>query len=100
VPARLLEAARAQLEQTKDPIGRILAAHGFHAREDDVSFAPDIPPALDPAAAGPSAIVWSRAHRLTIEDVPVFAICEWFFRSVHTAPERATPTPARCAGSH
>jgi chorismate-pyruvate lyase len=92
VPARLPEAVRARLEQTKDPIGRILAAHGLvHAREDDVSFAPNTPLALDAATPGPSPIVWSRAYRLTIDDLPVFAICEWFFRSVQTALERAMP---------
>jgi chorismate-pyruvate lyase len=92
VPARLPEAARLQLEQTSDPIGRVLAAHGLvHVREENSSSGPGTPQALDGVAAGASAIVWSRAYRLAIDDLPVFAICEWFFRSVQKAVERSTP---------
>jgi chorismate-pyruvate lyase len=92
VPARLPEAARLQLAQTSDPIGRVLAAHGLtHVREDTPASGPGTPRELDGTAAGASAIVWSRAYRLTIDDLPAFAICEWFFRSVERAVERSMP---------
>lgn len=95
VPARLPEAPRLQLEQTSDPIGRVLAAHGLaYVREESSASGPGAPLALDGTAAGASgaaAIVWSRAYRLTIDGFPVFAICEWFFRSVEHALERSMP---------
>ena len=92
VPARLPEAARLQLERTKDPIGRVLAGHGLApVREDIPSSGPGIPQALDGTAAGASDIVWFRAYRLAIDALPVFAISEWFFRSVQNAVERSTP---------
>ena len=96
VPARLPEAARLQLERTRDPIGRVLAAHGLaHLREETPASGPGTPRALalalDGGAAGASPIVWSRAYRLTIDELPVFAICEWFFRSVQDAAERTMP---------
>jgi chorismate-pyruvate lyase len=98
VPARLPGAARLQLEQTSDPIGRVLAAHGLACvREETSASGPGTPRALDRTearasdAAGADAIVWSRAYNLTIDGLPVFAICEWFFRSVEHALERPMP---------
>jgi chorismate-pyruvate lyase len=92
VPARLPESACLQLERTSDPIGRVLAAHGLnHAREETPSPGAGELRVLDAAATGASAVVWSRAYRLRIDDVAVFAICEWFFRSVQDALERPMP---------
>jgi chorismate-pyruvate lyase len=92
VPARLPQSACLQLERTNDPIGRVLAAHGLeHVREETPAAGAATPRVLDAAATGASAVVWSRAYRLRIEDRPVFAICEWFFRSVQDAVERPTP---------
>jgi chorismate-pyruvate lyase len=104
VPARLPELARLQLEQTSDPIGRILAAHGLaYAREGSPASGPGTPGALDrveggaagasgaSGASGVADVVWSRAYVLTIDGLPVFAISEWFFRSVEDALERSTP---------
>jgi chorismate-pyruvate lyase len=91
VPARLPEAACLQLERTSDPIGRVLAAHGLaHVREELPASGSGTPRVLD-VAAGASAVVWSRAYRLTIDDLPVFAISEWFLRSVQDALERPMP---------
>lgn len=94
VPTRLPEAACVQLERTSDPIGRVLAAHGLApVRVDDPTPGPAmcVPRALDGGASGPSVIVWSRAYRLTIDGLPIFAIGEWFFRSVQSAVERSMP---------
>jgi chorismate-pyruvate lyase len=92
VPARLPDVARLQLEETSDPIGRILAAHGLaYVREESTASGPGTPRALDRVDGGAAAIVWSRAYTLTIDGVPVFAISEWFFRSVAHALERSTP---------
>ena len=35
-----------------------------------------------------SEFVWSRAYRLSIDELPVFAIREWFFSSVLEALDR------------
>jgi chorismate-pyruvate lyase len=92
VPERLPDAARLQLERTSDPIGRVLAVHGLaHAREEISSDGPGRPQAMDRVAAGAAPIVWWRAYRLTIDDLPVFAIREWFFRTVQDAVERQSP---------
>jgi hypothetical protein len=41
------------------------------------------------AEAEPAEIVWCRAYRLTVGGAPVFAITEWFCRSVLTALQRS-----------
>jgi len=89
VPERLPEEVWAQLERSSDPIGRVLVAHGLRlgrvplpqpgrfeakAPRADVEFATEI--------------VWSRAYRLTIDGKPMFAIREWFLRSVLDAIDR------------
>ncbi|HEY1988248.1 MAG TPA: chorismate pyruvate-lyase family protein [Acidimicrobiales bacterium] len=83
VRERLPEPARSQLERTTDPIGRVLVAHGLHPDREPLAppgeatgQAPGAVTALD------SDIVWSRAYRLRIDGQPVFAIREWFLRSV------------------
>jgi chorismate-pyruvate lyase len=105
VPARLPDVARLQLEQTRDPIGRILAAHGLaYVREESPASGPGPPRALDPigggvagaaggaaGVAGAADIVWSRAYILAMDGQPVFSISEWFFRSVEDALERSRP---------
>jgi chorismate-pyruvate lyase len=92
VPARLPVAACLRLERTSDPIGRVLAAYGLAPVREDLPTSGSGPPrALDAAAAGASAVVWSRAYRLMIDALPVFAIREWFFRSVQDALERPMP---------
>jgi chorismate-pyruvate lyase len=103
-PGRLPDVARLQLEETSDPIGRILAAHGLaYVREESTASGPGTPQALDlmdsgagggagaSGASGASAIVWSRAYVLRIDGLPVFAIAEWFLRSVEQALERSMP---------
>jgi chorismate-pyruvate lyase len=75
--------ARSRLEGTKDPIGRILVAHGLHPdRESLASSVEARGQAPNAVAALGVAIVWSRAYRLRIDGQPVFAIHEWFLRSV------------------
>jgi chorismate-pyruvate lyase len=92
LPERLPGAARLQLERTSDPIGRVLSVHGLaHGREEMPSAGPGPPQAMDRVAAGAAPIVWWRAYRLTIDDLPVFAIREWFFRTVQDAVERQSP---------
>jgi chorismate-pyruvate lyase len=83
VRERLPEPARTQLEATRDPIGRVLAAHGLHP-EREVLVQSNGAGARVPSVAEElgSEIVWSRAYRLTIGGRPVFAIHEWFLRSV------------------
>jgi chorismate-pyruvate lyase len=91
VPERLPGAARLQLERTSDPIGRVLAVHGLAlVREDFPASGSGTPRALDVAAVV-SSVVWSRVYRLTSDGLPVFAISEWFLRSVQDALERPMP---------
>ena len=92
VPTRLPAAACRQLERTSDPIGRVLATHGLALyREDLPGSVAGTPRMLDVALAGTSAVVWFRTYRLTMDRLPVFAISEWFLRSVQDAAERPTP---------
>jgi chorismate-pyruvate lyase len=89
VPERLPEEVWAQLERSSDPIGRVLVAHGLK-----LGRVP-LPPPGRFGAKAPGAdvefateIVWSRAYRLTIDGQPMFAIREWFLRSVLDAIDR------------
>jgi chorismate-pyruvate lyase len=90
VPERLPETAGLQLAGTNDPIGRIVAAHGFRLTREALPRPgrPRLPPAVtagDPAAE----VVWVRAYLLLLDGLPVFAINEWFFRSVIEALDRS-----------
>jgi chorismate--pyruvate lyase len=92
VSERLPDGARHQLEQTSDPIGRVLVAHGLPLTRDPL-VRPDQPyPAAAVTAGGQMGIVWARAYRLKVDGAPVFAIREWFFRSVLDALDRAAAT--------
>lgn len=83
VGERLLEPARRQLAGSTDPIGRVLVAHGLHPDRESLAPAGEARgQAPGAVAALGSDIVWSRAYRLRIDGQPVFAIHEWFFRSV------------------
>ena len=83
VGERLPEPVGTQLEGTTDPIGRVLVAHGLHPDREPLV------PSGEAMGQGPSAvlvlgsdIVWSRAYRLRMDGQPVFAIHEWFLRTV------------------
>jgi chorismate-pyruvate lyase len=91
VPERLPDAVRRQLEQTSDPIGRVLVAHALPLAREALP-PPEPPPAAAVAPAGQAEIVWARAYRLLIDGAPVFAIREWFFRTVLDALDRSTAT--------
>lgn len=83
VPEWLPEAAGVQLEETSDPIGRILTTHGLHPTRESLPQSEGAD--ARPPTAGVSLdsdVVWSRAYRLRIEGLPVFAIHEWFLHSV------------------
>jgi chorismate-pyruvate lyase len=89
VPDRLPEEVSAQLERTSDPIGRVLVANGLGMRREPLPRPEGVGayvPSTDMEFA--SEIVWSRAYRLTIDNQPVFAIHEWFLRSVLDALDR------------
>jgi chorismate-pyruvate lyase len=89
LPGRLPEMAQVQLDRTSDPIGRVLVAHGLKAgRQVLPQPGPLGSDALSVMAGFRSEVVWSRAYRLIINELPVFAICEWFFRSVLEAMDR------------
>ena len=89
LPGRLPEMAQVQLDRTSDPIGRVLVAHGLKAgRQVLPQPGPLGSDALRVMAGFRSEVVWSRAYRLVIDELPVFAIREWFFRSVLEAMDR------------
>jgi len=80
---RLPEPARGQLEGTADPIGRVLVAHGLHSGREPLAGSQGAgahPPST--VTGSEPDIVWARAYRLIIGGQPVFAIHEWFLRSV------------------
>jgi len=89
-PQRLPDTVGVQLAHTNEPIGRIVVAHGFRLTR--VALPRPGLPALPPAitAGEPAAeVVWARAYVLLLDDHPVFAIREWFFRSVLDARDRS-----------
>jgi chorismate-pyruvate lyase len=89
VPERLPEMAQVQLDRTSDPIGRVLVAHGLKAgRQVLPQPGPLGSDALSVMAGFRFDVVWSRAYQLIIDERPVFAIREWFFRSVLEAMDR------------
>jgi chorismate-pyruvate lyase len=88
VPERLSLQVCTQLEHTSDPIGRILATQGLALTRVDLAPPAERPQhVLDTVAPG-AVIVWARAYRLMMGDMAVFAIREWFFRSILEARER------------
>jgi chorismate-pyruvate lyase len=83
VGERLPEPARARLEGTTDPIGRVLVAHGLHPDRESLAGSEEaMGQAPRAVAALGSDVVWSRAYRLRIDGQPVFAIHEWFLHAV------------------
>jgi chorismate-pyruvate lyase len=89
LPERLPEAAQIQLLRSNAPIGRVLVAHGLKSKREVL---PQPGPAgregLSVMAGFSSEVVWSRAYRLIIDELPVFAIREWFLGSVLEALDR------------
>jgi chorismate-pyruvate lyase len=92
VPERLPQSAGLQLTRSSEPIGRVVVAHGFRLSREELPGPelPELPPAT---AAGDDTteVVWARAYLLLLDDRPVFAIREWFFRSVLDVLDRARP---------
>ena len=92
VPDRLPEEAQLQLAETGEPIGRVMVAHGFALARRALPRLghPDPPPAV---LLGERAkeVIWARAYLLVLNDVPVFAIREWFFGSVLDSLDRTGP---------
>ncbi len=89
VPTRLPPKVRAQLERTSDPIGRILVAHGFDLARQALP-PPEQPKACPALTSGglDAEVIWARAYVLHLDGIAVFAIQEWFFRSVLEALDR------------
>ena len=88
VPDRLPETAQQELAGTSEPIGRILLAHGFDlARqalpEPEALGHPESAP-TGPVDDGADEVIWARAYLLLLDDLPVFAIREWFYGSFST----------------
>lgn len=91
LPERLPEPAQIQLDRSTDPIGRVLVAQGLKTERQVLPQpGPAGSDALSVMAGFSSEVVWSRAYRLIIDELPVFAIREWFFRSVLEALDRET----------
>ena len=89
LPERLPERARAQLDRSNEPIGRVLVAYGLRTGRDVLPQpGPLGADALSTIDGFSSEIVWSRAYRLSIDGLPIFAIREWFFSSVLQALDR------------
>jgi chorismate-pyruvate lyase len=85
-PERLPEQVLAQLETTDHPIGQVLVAHGLTLGREPVPEQEARTPSPEIELA--AEIVFTRAYRLMIDASPVFAIREWFLRSVLEALER------------
>jgi chorismate-pyruvate lyase len=89
LPERLPGRARARLDRSNDPIGLVLVAYGLRTRREVLPQPGAVGSEASSIIAGfSSEVVWSRAYRLCIEGLPVFAIREWFFGSVLEALDR------------
>jgi chorismate-pyruvate lyase len=89
LPERLPERARAQLDRSNEPIGRILVDCGLKTRREELPQPGPVGAHVQSSIDGFSyEIVWSRAYRLSIDELAIFAIREWFFRSVLQALDR------------
>jgi chorismate-pyruvate lyase len=100
LPGRLPESVQRRLASTTDPIGRVLSEHGLRQRRHEVSPPQEgAPTPIDGSAAAAGAVVCWRAYRLEVDEVPVFAIEEWFFRSVLDAMARRHRTAHPDAGT-
>jgi chorismate-pyruvate lyase len=87
---RLAPPARDRLEQTADPIGRVLVAHG-HSVDRRPLGAPGVPRWADGRAAGPLAgAVLSRRYRVHLDGVAAMEIAEWFLAPVADALSATT----------
>ncbi len=89
VPERLPPQVLQQLARTSDPIGRVLVAHGVGVVREPL-LGPELVEIHRPTTSIElgSEIVWSRAYRLLVDELPVFAIREWFLRTVLQALDR------------
>ena len=89
VPERLPERARAQLSQSKDPIGRVLTMHGMRLEREPLTqqWSLDTHTIITDRVLA-AEVVWSWAYLLTTGGLAVFAIREWFLESVLQAVAR------------
>jgi chorismate-pyruvate lyase len=83
-PATIPTSVGLRLEQTRDPIGRVLSDHGLV-----VGRQPLPGPAVASRADAPTELltkaVFSRRYRILIDGIPAFAVNEWFLHAVADA---------------
>ena len=88
VPDRLPLDVLIRLEQTKDPIGRVLADCGVRWTRQSISPSGRLGEVHASHVPDSSEVVWERAYRLLVGGMPAFAIREWFLQPVLDAVER------------
>jgi chorismate-pyruvate lyase len=74
-----------RLEQTRDPIGRVLRDHGLAVGRQPLPGPATASHADAPTAALLTAAVFSRRYRILVGGIPAFAVDEWFLHTVAEA---------------
>ncbi len=80
-PDRLADVVRLRLEQTSDPIGRILVDEGARFKKESLPWSAQLAQLADGDRPG-ADVVWNRAYRLFVDDCPAFVIYECFLVTV------------------
>ncbi|HEV3280439.1 MAG TPA: chorismate pyruvate-lyase family protein [Acidimicrobiales bacterium] len=84
-PATIPTSVSRRLEQTRDPIGRVLSDHGLVVGRQPLP-GPAVAARADIATAALlTAAVFSRRYRILIGEIPAFAVNEWFLHTVADA---------------
>jgi chorismate-pyruvate lyase len=81
-PASIPTSVDRRLEQTRDPIGRVLGNHGLVIRRQPLPGPVAVAHADAPTAALLTTAVFSRRYRILIRGIPAFAVNEWFLDAV------------------
>jgi chorismate--pyruvate lyase len=78
--ARLPASVGRRLEETSDPIGRVLDDHHLAVRREPLAGPARAAHADDVAAELLAGAPWSRRYRILLGTAPAFAVDEWFLQ--------------------
>ncbi len=80
-PSRLPVAFMEELEESCEPIGRLLATHGIRFSRKALPLGRTSRSVIRPEPP-PSDHIWARRYQVTVEAAPVMVIGEWFLPSL------------------
>ncbi len=80
--ARLPGGAKRQLEERREPIGRILVAHGTAVRRQTIPGPVDRPGGFERLRRRASSAFLGRRYLIVASGQPIADVCEWFLPSI------------------